>query len=203
MTSHLIALDLMELLDEIEAPAARETFTLDILSAEEMDRAWTWWTRANGRFGSWRLFHQWRINDLASSPLASGHECMTVQAYLGCASFPFAHADRVTCSCVGGDVHRTVCAPCDWASDVVTTESAAVQAWHDHAWPGWRDLPVVDGQGTRPTATWAKRLESVYPDGWGKPGAPVLTRRSHRMSRDVPRRSPWGGWDMAAPELPE
>ena len=164
MTSDLMCLDLLEILDEIEAPCARHAFTFDILAAEEMDRAWTWWRRTNGRFGAWLLFHQWRVNDLSSSPLASGHECMTTQAYLGCP--PSAHTSAGKCSCVGGDVWRTVCPPCGWASEVLTAEQDAVEAWHDHAWPGWRDLPAVECQGACPTATWGKQLEAVYPAGW-------------------------------------
>lgn len=70
-----------------------------------------------------------------------------------------------------------------------------MEAWHDHAMPGWRDLPV------RPSGLKAAALEAwldAYPSGWKRPGAPIRTVRDPHGTRHVPGRSPWGGYDLAA-----
>lgn len=74
-----------------------------------------------------------------------------------------------------------------------------MEAWHDHAMPGWRDLPVVPADVKN-----AKRgawVQTDYPTDWQVEGAPILTRRGEWGRRHVPLRSPFGGYDIAAEEI--
>lgn len=195
MISPLPHLDPAASLDE--RATARLAFTLDVLTPEEMEHAWSCWTLINGNTSSAHAFHQWAVDEVSSTPHMSGHECTTTYAYLGCGTSPSHHTPERSCSCVGGDVYRTVCAPCGWASDVLAREDEAIWAWHDHAWPGWRELPVVEHVLT--ARNWVRRVEDAYPVGWGILGAPMITDRTGRADRSLPGRSPWFGWDLAAP----
>ena len=103
---------------------------------------------------------------------------------------------------------RAVCADCGWHTPIITEPGRNLQAmWLDHAYPGWRDLPVIPELSPERTssaasqakyARWLERVEDLYPDGWGIPGAPIITRAGDTVStRSVPGRSPWGGFDVA------
>lgn len=97
------------------------------------------------------------------------------------------------CACVGGHLHQAVCSVCRW-HHIDDAEKAVVEAWHDHAFPGWRDLPVAPvGLDSKHLAKWAT---DMYPAEWQVPGAPILTTRTGVGSRSVPGRSPWGGFDI-------
>ncbi|QBE49622.1 DUF6349 family protein [Leucobacter triazinivorans] len=77
-------------------------------------------------------------------------------------------------------------------------------AEHDHAMPGWRALPILptnlstaDEKKARAAA--AKWCAENYPAEWQRPGAPVISRRGPYGGRHVGGRSPFGGYDLAAP----
>jgi hypothetical protein len=80
----------------------------------------------------------------------------------------------------------------------------AVEAWHDHAWPGWRDLPILPltPQTDRTDKGTSKRarafFEAEYPTEFQQSGAPVITQRSRFGTRHVPNYSPWGGYDLCS-----
>lgn len=88
---------------------------------------------------------------------------------------------------------------CGWACDA-DGENAAVEAAHDHAFPGWRDLPAVDArQGEKGwSAKDARRLVDVYGSDWLDTGGPIRTWRPRFGLRHVPGRAPGGGYDMSA-----
>lgn len=124
--------------------------------------------------------------------------------------------------------HRGACLGCDWKgparpSDVGEGENAAVEDAHDHAWPGWRDLPFTPDamrkqhqaamvgstkQQQKWAETWRLKLEEAYPShviaaGFASKGAPIRTRRYGIGSRHVPGYSPFGGYDLCGEIVPE
>lgn len=199
--------DLLDLLEQLDAPPliAPMRFTLATYPLRELARTRDAWLDEHGAFGSvWRC-HLWSVDHhgLNNQSAASGHAYTRLEAWLGCAE---PACDRRTCAAVGGWVYRAACEPCGWSSDVLDDDHAVVAAWHDHAWPGWRDLPVVDRrpsgaadarEDSKRGARWVEKVESQYPAGWGRPGAPVVTARADGATRDMPNGSPWGGFDLA------
>ena len=105
----------------------------------------------------------------------------------------------------GDLLSKIVCEPCAWQSDA-GGESDAVEAWHDHAVPGWRDLPVVPRQIRVRTDKGLSKvalrwIEQRYPQHMQTPGAPIITERQQFGTRHVPAYSPWGGYDLSATAL--
>jgi Family of unknown function (DUF6349) len=97
---------------------------------------------------------------------------------------------------------------CDWEGPERGDENAAVEDGMDHSWPGWRDLPVVprvphvDGSGAskaaqKSRASWAAKVNAVYPAGWLESGGPIRTLREKYGTRHVEAATPWGGYDLA------
>ena len=39
-------------------------------------------------------------------------------------------------------MYQPICKPCEW-SGITDRENDAVEMWHDHALPSWRELPIV------------------------------------------------------------
>ena len=115
---------------------------------------------------------------------------------------PWKHSDRhESCVCVGDLMYQAICEPCEW--NVITDhENAAVELWHDHALPGWRELPIVpsrlrmmdNGRMSKATQKW---VDEHYPKSMQVPGAPMITERRPFGTRHVPGRSPWGGYDIS------
>ena len=64
----------------------------------------------------------------------------------------------------------------------------------DHAWPGWRDLPLVprppeSGTNAKQKQAMAQRIKQVngrYPTGWLESSGPIRTRRQRYGTRHVP-----------------
>ncbi len=176
-------------------------FTPDELLAarEELDH--------RGEFGRGR--HTWHLGwSTGWCAVAPGHSLCLLTCDLRC-SPAHSRADG-GCQCVGELIEQANCPECRWR--FIGTESAAVEAWHDHAWPGWRDLPVVPldkrglGGGMNPAnaidkkvaARSRKWVEEHYPADWQIEGAPVLTERTSPGTRHVAHYSPWGGFDLCA-----
>lgn len=98
---------------------------------------------------------------------------------------------------------QIICESCTWHL-IGTDTNDAVEAWHDHVLPGWRELPAVpftlvknrdSPRGGQRMLDWA---EEHYPEAWQQPGHPITTERSPGLTRYVPGRSPWGGCDFAS-----
>lgn len=99
-----------------------------------------------------------------------------------------------------------MCESCDW-HQVNVGENTAVESWHDHAVPGWRELPIVPAHiplsdGTKLTRTAEAWSSDHYPIEAQFEGAPIITQRSGLGTRHVPGRSPWGGYDLSQTALP-
>ena len=112
------------------------------------------------------------------------------------------HSDKHDgCTCLGELMYQTICEPCEW-NGITDSENDAVEMWHDHALPAWRKLPIVpsrlrmmDKDGLSKAAK--KWIVEHYPKSMQAPGAPIITERRPYGTRHVPRRSPWGGYDLS------
>lgn len=217
---------LFDMLDFEPAPVyagrAPLTFTRDYFHPDELRAAHRWLCDQEGKkFGSAvGAVHTWNFGITTGWVTPEGtaaHSLCLLTCSLECFGidghgFDYAHrreyplspeeVDRrpTLCTCVGGDLYQAVCSVCEW-HHIGHAEGEAVEAWHDHAFPGWRDLPIAPrGTDDKKKAVWAK---SVYPPEWQVPAAPILTVRSAHGTRHVPRRSPWGGFDMCAQVVAE
>lgn len=156
------------------------------------------------RFDSYALSHMWHRAIAGPGDVAvAEHGFDLFTAELRCLSGDHRHGP---CACVGDMLYQAVCEPCEW-HQITTGENTAVESWHDHAIPGWRDLPIVparipisDGAGLTETAR-AWILEH-YPPSMQFTGAPIISERSSIGTRHVAGRSPWGGYDLSQTALP-
>jgi len=108
--------------------------------------------------------------------------------------------NRDPCLCTGHLLYRGACRHCDWEGEPRLDENQAVEDAHDHAWPGWRDLPVMPHHPyeKKPLANWMQRVLAAYPDGWVQAGGPILTWREQGGTRHHWAME-WGSYDMGVP----
>ena len=159
------------------------------------------WTEHYGHFDSIRASHGWRPPFSTTGYVRDQEYC---QAEVLNASLDCDHYDD-PCFCVGGRVHRGACSWCDWEGPTRTNETQAIEDAHDHAWPGWRDLPVLprwpdEGTGKKKgvdRAHWWATARELYPEGWIEQGGPILTRRGVMGTHPIRGHfHPAGGWDI-------
>jgi hypothetical protein len=132
------------------------------------------------------------------------------------ASFPQWNADR--CYCVQLDVSRGVCLGCGWTGPIRSRGEGgghvAVEDAHDHAFPGWRELPVVlkrpewgeSKQARAAMQRWVEKIHEWYPADWLERGGPIRTDRGPIGSlgtRHVPGATGFGGYDLSATPIEE
>jgi hypothetical protein len=110
----------------------------------------------------------------------------------------------------GHNVYRSRCLGCGHRGSERASENEASEGGQDHAFPGWRDLPVVaspptgDGspkQQAERMAKWVASVTPLLPQGWLERGGPIRTHRKSPGNRHVPSRAPGGGYDMATDEV--
>lgn len=183
-------MDLLDYLAELDAPEPRDPgpcpmgYTEDRYTLGEITQAYDAWTdlhpdRMQAHYTGWRL-PMWE-EPVAGPP---GHSCVVVSAA----------PDGRYCD----HVHRAIDDTCGWASPVLTLRDAALLAWHDHAWPGWRDLPALVARDSANEHRWPDLIRATQPEAWQVPNAPIITDRPHRATgRTVIGRSPWGGCDIS------
>lgn len=173
-------------------------YTEDYYSPDELAAAYERYIAEHGRFACLINSHMWTAVETAPGgmcvpPLIFGHHRMVmVHAYVRCEVSTHDHRAAPLPSGVASR-YQPICEPCRWHA-IVDDENAAVEAWHDHAMPGWRDLPVRPSK-PKQVAAWLE----AYPADWQLAGCPVLTWRDNGAARHVPRRSPWGGYDLGVP----
>ncbi|MBX3094423.1 MAG: hypothetical protein KF680_07810 [Cryobacterium sp.] len=187
-------------------------FTTDYHDPADLAAAFERYKFEHGNLGCIPHSHMWHNTTTMgnANTLTDGHDLLVLSADLRCWCWPSFKgtaaqwAAQGKCSCVGALVTQTICEPCRW-HHIAADENTAVEAWHDHAWPGWRALPVVpsalrkyDNQN-KPSPKFAEWILDNYPLEWQQPGAPILTERAPNGTRHVPQRSPWGGFDLSAP----
>ena len=156
------------------------------------------WREAHGSFGSIGRSHAWTVN--ITCPEAATQRCQptVLSADLRC---DCDRHDRG--SCVGELMYRGACRHCDWEGEPREDENSAAEDGCDHAWPGWRDVPVVTAvpEERNKRAAWIERTTDIYPDGWLEDGGPIRTRRTGHGTRHVPGRAPFGGYDLAVVDI--
>jgi Family of unknown function (DUF6349) len=170
------------------------------------------WRDQYGNFGRFGRSHGWHVahqGDFAPAPPGRRCQPAVMEADLRAAPGP----RDVPCDCtetVGALLYLAACRGCEWEGQPRTTWNAAVEDGCDHAWPGWRELPILatsfpdmagDGTaGRRVKAKWADGVTGVYPQGWLEAGGPVRTHRPAGGTRHVPGRTPFGGFDLGTTE---
>lgn len=207
-----LAFDLDELTRSPYAGPAPAHFTAEYFTPDELLAAHAEGTRLAG--GVWpRLApnHTWDLGITTgySNRKTVGHTCVLLDVDLRCDCWPRFRGSRDDwdaaggCQCVGSLLYQANCPDCRWHA--FGEENEVVEAWHDHAWPGWRDLPVLpfDHENWNvERSVWSKKasawIEENQPTEWRVSGAPLLTQRQKFGTRHVPGRSPWGGFDLSS-----
>jgi hypothetical protein len=201
--------DLLDLLAEMDRPpyagAAPLHFTSAYFHPDELLAASAEASRLEPiDWKARRHFYTWELGITTgwANTETAGHTLVLLDVDLRCGGFE--HRDAGGCCCVGELLHQANCPDCRWQA--FGTENAVVEAWHDHAWPGWRDLYVVlDAERPAVEAkqkaidTFTAWLTELTPAEFRLPGAPMVTERTRSGNRHVPQRSPWNGYDMASP----
>lgn len=203
MTTQLAGqLDLLDLLIP-ETPAVDRDgligWTFYEADPDKLDALRQAWVDAYSRapWSDWREFPGWHESMTGQSGPNSPHSSFTYTAYPGCIHWREATVEQRRngyCKCVGRSMlYRVYCAGCDWWTPTAARENDAAEAYLDHCWPGWCELPVLeDKQGKH-------KLPADYPNAWQVPGAPVRDCRGNTQfgTRHVPGGSPFGGYKAA------
>ena len=160
------------------------------------------WVAEYGNFNCHARSHGWHREIAHHDPDAPTADCRptTLAADLRCKHY------RDECFCVTDLLHRAACLSCDWEGPTRDQENPAVEDAHDHAWPGWRDLPCVttppergtSAQHKKRAASWEADVNDAYPAGWLAAGGPIRTMRNSGETRHVPGRTGHGGYDLSA-----
>jgi hypothetical protein len=180
----------------------------DYHDPDELDAGWRRWIEINGNFDSIWKSRMWHRSHTVSHTVIGAHSIDQFDVDLRCAAG--AHGWRTTddepgrrCQCVGDITAQLICSVCSWHH--IGTEHEAVEAWHDHAFPGWRNLPTLPAKlrgtmgGTKMTPKLEEWFEANYPAQFRIPGAPIITERGKYGTRHVIGYSPYGGYDLSAP----
>lgn len=178
-------------------------YTTSYYSPAELDAAFDRYRAEFGGFGCIPRSHMWHRNSYNQGERAAtddGHELHMFYADAWCKE---ADHDHTADPLPGGGRYQAVCPGCAWHV-ISERENDAVEAWHDHALPGWRSLPIMPRPAAAATdekkarAAAAKWCAANYPAEWQRPGSPVRTTRGPHGGRHVESRSPFGGYDLAA-----
>lgn len=105
-------------------------FTTDYYPPAELDAAFEHWCSLNGHFGLIDRSHMWHRYSWGRDEVAFGEHSIAVFKASLRAEVPMVSPVQA------------ICEPCQW-HHVCGGESEAVEAWHDHAVRGWRELPVM------------------------------------------------------------
>lgn len=179
-------------------------YTADYWTPDELDAAFDRYRAEYGNFGCVPRSHMWH-RSLCDPPLiAAGHELHLFDVDNRCTQPDHDHTAQPL---PGGHIHQVICPACKWH---LIAPADLVEAWHDHAMPGWRNLPVLpeklhtrcdeNRQSKQRRLDW---VQEHYPPQWLFSGAPILTHRTPHGTRAVAGRSPLGGYDITAPAQTE
>jgi len=196
MPGALVQLDLFTAIDEakLEAPAPSLYGSAArglAARAAEMQA----WRSEHGNFGCLPRSHAWTVHITCPDTPTDRCQPTVLSADLRC------DCDRFEdCYCIGDLMYRGACRGCDWEGEPHEEENTAAEDACEHAWPGWRELPVVPAVPDKGTtrARWIEDVAALYPPGWLEDGGPIRTSRRHSGTRHVPSRTPFGGYDLAA-----
>lgn len=205
MNTTQAAFDIDALLVDLErelAPAwtgAPLRYHEDHYSPRDLDAAFERWIFEHGHHGCIPDSHMWNrymFGPKQMPPL--GHHVF--ELYAAETSCRESGHDHHGVTLPGDTRFQAICEPCGWRV-LGDSDSAVIEAWHDHAVPGWRDLPVVPSKvrgipprGRNPLQEW---VEEHYPAEAQQPGHPIVSERGGLGTRHVPGHSPWGGYDLS------
>lgn len=159
------------------------------------------WKAAYGAFDSSRGSRAW--DHATCHPRSPTRACRpsALSADLRCGDWRHREGFYGACSCAGGLLYRGACTGCDWEGLIRDGEMPAVEDAHDHAWPGWRELPVITARkpkDAKAAARWWQEVAAACPAGWIASGGPVRIARDGRHNGS--HGTPHGGYDMAVHE---
>ena len=164
------------------------------------------WKHDYGNFACFQRSHAWHA-ELTAKGEQPADVCrptiLVAELRCGCL--------EPDCLCVGDLVYRGACRHCTWEGDIRGCENAGAEDAHDHAWPGWRDLPIAprrpesgtSTQQKRTIAAWVTTVNNIYPAGWLQSAGPIRTRRKGIGTRHVPNRTGFGGYDLCGEVEPD
>lgn len=169
-------------------------YTTDYYTPAQLRAAFDRYRSEFGNFACTPRSHMWHDTVCDRDFTLGVHGCVHLVADTRCTEAdhdhsgePFPHAY----------MHQMICEPCSWHY-ISTNENEAVEAWHDHALPTWRTLPVMPAKlRSDDPKMKARRLDWIaehYPAELQIPGAPIL---ADRAGRHVAHRSPLGGYELA------
>lgn len=192
---------------EREAVAARPwrgaplAYTTDYYDPADLVAAFERYQAERGHFACIPLSHMWHpaYPGHGDQLVTEGHELHMFHADARCDE---AGHDHTADPLPGQLMTQGICPGCRWHM-IDRSENAIVAAWHDHAMPGWRELPILPRKLARfenkqQIAAVAAWVGDTYPAAWQRPGAPIRTERGPYGTRHVPGRSPFGGYDISA-----
>lgn len=207
MNDEQLAFDIDGMLHEAAVEAAPAwsgaplLFTAAYYSPADLDAAYSHWQFLHKRDSARQPNRMWHRAIAVPGRVQVGEHALDMfTADLRCE--PWKHDEpHAPCQCVGELTYQAICEPHGWHV-LAADENAAVEAWHDHVFPRWRELPVVparlrsaDQPGLSKTAR--KWVLDHYPESMQVIGAPVITQRNNAGTRHVPGRSPWSGYDLS------
>ncbi len=167
------------------------TYSAEYATPDALDAGMERYRAEFGHFGCLPRSHMWRRDYYYPTLIAEavGHELHFFKADGRC---DISDHDHSSAPLPGRLISQANCPQCRWHH--IGEEREVVEAWHDHAMPGWRDLPVLPID-TKSDLKWARE---TYPAQWQFEGAPIQTVR---VFSKCPRagQSPFGGYDLAAP----
>jgi hypothetical protein len=176
------------------------TYTADYYTPAELEAAFDRYVAEHGRFASYVNSHMWALSMTLKPFEAGAHSIHLLSADGSCELPEHTHAEG---ELPGAGVCQANCTSCRWHS-IHTSENEAVEAWHDHALPGWRELSLVPSTLTKPGWDMERKsrekvmawVEEHYPATFLERGSSVRTVRPRYGGRHVPNRSPQGGYDV-------
>lgn len=194
-------------MDVAAAPAwtgAPLHFTTAYWNPADLDAAWSRYVFENGHFNCLQASHMWHRPYIQEKQLTVGaHTMDRFEADLHHSHLcpGSRYQSETPCTCLGSTLYQAICTACGW-HHISSSENDMLGAWHDHAMPGWRTLPVApEGWRNDMSGKLSKNgrdFLDAYPTEWTFAGAPILAARSGIGTRAVPGRSPFGGYDFAA-----
>lgn len=177
----------------IQEAAIQRGHALQVLDLEKQwaaERAERGWAKIRGEGPT----HRWGLAPAGPKPDLEQDRC---QPYILSLDLRCSHHGQ-RCECVGDLIYRHLCT-CGHVDQPRVGENPAAEDAMDHAWPGWRDLPILASsmpQENQQKARWAADVATGYPVGWLEAGGPVRTARGRYGTRHVPGRTPAEGYDM-------
>lgn len=178
------------------------TYTTDYYRPEDLTAAFERFVAERGNFGCIPRSHMWhlppdvRTGEEGHRPLVewNEHEMWLFTADCRCGETDHTHAEGEIPDAL---MYQTICPGCGWHA-INGSATRVAQAWHDHAMPGWRDLPIVPLEISQMVDDRKRRLKlqawlmTHYPATWQRPGSPITTQVGVGSRSCLPH--PYGGY---------